>query len=153
MPSHIKGTAIQTYLDWLRAKLPPAQVAAILDRLPEATRVVVLEELLPSGQYSYAVYAELLEATRAAVGEGYERLAFDHGRYAAEALLAEVYRSTVKPGDVERTLQSLARGWRTFFDTGQIVITEEKPGRYVFVIVDGSYHPLHPPISGGYVER
>jgi hypothetical protein len=64
-----------------------------------------------------------------------------------------VYKSTLKAGDVERTLQSLARGWQIFFDTGAIEIAEQKPGRYVFVISDAKYHPLHPPISAGYVKR
>jgi hypothetical protein len=30
---------------------------------------------------------------------------------------------------------------------------EETPGRVVFVIADARYHPLHPPISAGYVQR
>ena len=153
MPSQIKGTAIQTYLDWLRAKLPPPQVAEILAALPGTTRTVVLEQLLPSSQYSYVLYEELLEAGKAVLGDAYDRLAFDHGRYAADALLTGVYRSTLKAGDVERTLQSLARGWRIYFDSGEIQITEEKPGRYVFVILDAMYHPLHPTISAGYVQR
>jgi uncharacterized protein DUF2378 len=153
MPSQIKGTAIQIYLEWLRAKVPAAQVESILERLPEAGRAEVLLRLLPSEQYPYARYAELLEATRAVLGEAYEHLAFDHGRYAAEALIGAVYKQTVKAGDIERTLESLARGWRLYFDTGQILIIEHAPGRYVFAIIDARYHPLHPPISAGYVQR
>jgi hypothetical protein len=68
-------------------------------------------------------------------------------------LLGSVYRLTVKPGNIERTLQSLATGWRVYFDTGEIQITDATPGRFVFLIVDSSYHPLHPPISAGYVQR
>lgn len=153
MPSSIKGTGIQVYLDWLMARVEPAQVAAIQARLPSPSRLTVLENLLPSVQYPYSVYAELLEASHDVLGSAYERLAFDHGRYAADALLADVYRLTVKPGDVGRTLVHLARGWRFLFDTGQIEITEETAGRYVFRISDPSYHRLHPPISAGYVQR
>jgi hypothetical protein len=153
MPSQLKGTAIQIYLEWLRAELPAPQVEGILARLAPATRTVVLEELLPSVQYPYPLYAELLEATRAVVGADYERLAWRHGAYAADLLLAGVYKSTLKAGDVERTLQSLARGWQIYFDTGEIRIAEQRPGRYVFVISDESYHPLHPAISAGYVKR
>lgn len=153
MPSNVKGTAIQIYLDWLNASFPRPQAQEILGRLAAPTRKAVLEDLLPSVQYPYSFYAELLEASKAVLGRSYDSLALDHGRYAADVLLAGVYRQTVKPGDVERTLQSLARGWRIYFDTGQIEVTHEQPGRYVFVITDASYHPLHPPISAGYVQR
>jgi hypothetical protein len=153
MPSQIKGTAIQIYLDWLRAKVPPEQVEAILARLPAPTRADVLDQLLPSNQYPYVKYAELLEASHSVLGSDYEHLAFDHGRYAAEVLLAGVYRQTIKTGNIERTLQSLARGWKLYFDTGQILIIEQRSGRYVLAIIDSRYHPLHPPISAGYVQR
>jgi len=153
MPSQLKGTAIQSYLDWLKATLPPAQVRAIFARLFEPTRALILDQLLPSVAYAYPLYAEILEATKAEVGDAYERLARDHGRYAADLLLTGVYRLTVKAGNIERTLHALAAGWRVFFDTGELQIADEKPGRFVFLIKDAEYHPLHPPISAGYVQR
>jgi hypothetical protein len=153
MPTQIKGTAIQAYRDWLKATVPPGQYEAILKQLAGPTRKAILENVLPSSHLPYSTYGVILEASKAVLGTEYERLAFEHGRLAAQDLLAGVYRLTLKPGDVERTLKSLAVGWRTFFDTGEILVTEKKPGRQVFVIADPTYHPLHPPISAGYVQH
>jgi hypothetical protein len=153
MPSEMKGTAIQIYLDWLKVRTPEPQVAAILAQLEVPTRAMIVDQLLPSVLYPYSRYAELLVATKAVLGDAYERLAFDHGRYAAEMLLGGVYRLTLKVGNVERTLHALAHGWRVYFDTGVIEIREAQPSRYVFLIKDATYHPLHPPISAGYVQR
>jgi len=153
MPSRIKGTAVKAYLEWLLTKVSSNQVAAILERLAPSTRALALEKVLPSQLYSYQLYADLLEASKAVLADDYERLAWEHGRCAADALLADVYQLTLKAGDVEQTLRSLAIGWRLYFDTGSIQIMEQKPGHYVYVIIDARYHPLHPPISAGYVQR
>ena len=127
-------------------------MAAILGLLSPSTREAALSALA-STQYPYALYGEMLQASQAVLGDAYARLAFEHGRYAADVLLNGVYKTHVKPGDVGRTLQALARAWRIYFDTGQIEITDQTPRHYVFAFEDATYHPLHPPISAGYVQR
>lgn len=152
MPSKIRGTGVLVFTTWLRARLPPARVAAILARLAPST-AAALEGALPSSQVPYALYGELLEATFAELGRDYERQAFDHGRFAADDHLGGVYRSAVREGQVEKTVESMARGWALYFDTGKITVIERAPGRQVFEVHDASYHPLHPPISAGYTQR
>lgn len=153
MPSEIKGTALRICLDWLHASQTPARVETILGRLAPSTRSTVTGRVLSSFQYPYSLYGELLEAIEAEQGEAYPAQAQAHGRYAADVLLETVYRLTVKPGNVPRTLEVLADAWKVLFDTGAIRIHDARPGHCVFAIEDPSYHPLHPWVSAGYVQR
>ena len=153
MPSEIKGTGVKICLDWLRATQTPARVEAILGRLAPATRASVTGRVLPSFSYPYSLYGELLEAIEAEQGAAYSAQALAHGRFAADVLLETVYRLTVKPGNVPRTLEVLADAWKVLFDTGVIRIHEARPGHCRFIIEDPNYHPLHPWVSAGYVQR
>ena len=153
MPSEIKGTGLKILLDWLKASQPPARVEAILVRLAPASRATITGRVLSSFQYPYALYGELLEAIEAELGTSYSAQAFAHGRYAADVLLETVYRLTVKPGNVPRTIEVLADAWKVYFDTGEIRVHDLRAGHCVLAIEDASYHPLHPPVSAGYVQR
>jgi hypothetical protein len=152
VPTGIKGSAVKALLDWLRDS-HPARVAAILQRLPASTRAVLEGRLLPSFQFPYPLYVELLEAMAAEFGPGYTAQALAHGRWAADMLLETIYRLTVKTGNVPRTLELLADSWKVIFDTGEISIDQPTPGRCTMSIVDPTYSPLHAWISAGYTQR
>jgi hypothetical protein len=152
VPSGIKGTAVKALLDWLRES-HPARAGAILHRLTPETRVVLEGRLLPSFQFPYALYVELLEAMSAEFAATYRAQALAHGRWAADMLLETVYRLSVKPGNVPRTLELLADSWKVIFDTGEISIDQPANGRCTLSIVDPTYSPLHTWISAGYTQR
>lgn len=153
MPSRIKGTGIQIFLDWLETVTLAEQRERMFKNLAGQAKELAQGTILASSHYTYDLYVEILKATADYFGDKYDELAQSHGEYAADKLMRGVYRTSLKKGDVVATLRALAFGWRFYFDTGEILLHETKVGHFIFEIIDAHYHALHAPISAGYVKR
>ena len=153
LPSKMKGSGFLIFFEWLDACHSASVKKEIISRLPEKTRCLIVDKLLVSDSYDYKMYADLLEACEKTWGRRYEQLATEHGLFAAQKLLNGIYRLSIKPGQIHKTLDALTLGWRFYFDTGQASVAEKANRRYVIEIHDPFYHPLHPPISAAYVRR
>ena len=153
MPSCIKGTGIKIFLDWLSEILPVEEQAKLFAKLKGEAKELASGTIFASSNYSYNLYGEILESCADYFGDDYAARAESHGAYAADRLMTTIYRCALKAGDVAETLRALAVGWRFYFDTGAINLREVDQGHFVYEINDSHYHPLHPPISAGYLKR
>jgi hypothetical protein len=91
--------------------------------VPEDRRV--LDEVVPVGWYSLALYARLIRAVDQIHGAGDLALVVQLGRYEAERDLTTIQRAFLRMASPAFLLEKSAEYWRRFHDTGTWTITRE----------------------------
>jgi hypothetical protein len=125
----VKGTNMLSAVKALRMARDQAQKL-----LPPSLHRYLEERVLVSSWYPEADLMGLLQ-TLGKLLPGDDPFYY-MGRRTAGEHLAGIYRGHLRPGDLERTLQSASALWRNYHDTGDMTVTLEGPGRAALQLRD-----------------
>lgn len=81
--------------------------------------------IMPGAWYPFDAFVRILAATHLHVGQGKDEAAREMGRAHAAAMLNGPHAAYLHPGDVPKTLASLARIWPNYFNFGSLVFKQE----------------------------
>lgn len=81
--------------------------------------------VMPGAWYPFDAFARVLSVTHQHVGQGKDQAAREMGRAHAAAMLNGPHAAYLHPGDVARTLTSLARIWPNYFNFGALEFTPQ----------------------------
>jgi predicted hydrocarbon binding protein len=109
-------------------------VSVLAQLMPEDRRE--LDEMVPVGWYSLALYARLIRALDQVHGAEDLALVVQLGRFEAERDLTTIQRAFLRMANPAFLLEKSAEYWRRFHDTGQWVIEREGAAR-VRAYLDG----------------
>lgn len=109
-----KGTNVVLLAKTVRAAM---KGGLELDLTPQE-RVMLDERLIISDWYPYERFAMLLRICHEQIMSGSVDNAVQMGEIAGQSLLSGVHASFVRKGDVLRTLKTLPRQWKRYFDFG-----------------------------------
>lgn len=120
--------------------------------LPPALHKYLDERILPSSWYPIADHRLLLQAVANLLGGVSDASWIIMGRGVAQMDLAGIYRPLLRPGDAESSLRMMSAMWKNAFDTGEVKVAVDGPGRVTialhdFPVRDGAICA----ICGGYI--
>ena len=150
----MKGSALASRLLWVRlghgeAGLERLEAAASADLAPALVNGVAMARWYP-----FELFIELIEVIDRLFGAGDLALVRELARFGADANLKTVYRLFYKVGTVRWLLGRAARLWSAHYDTGELIMIDEKPGDSTLEIVGWDEpHRVHCLSVVGWAER
>lgn len=150
----MKGSALASRLLWVRLGHGEAGLEA-LERAASAELAPVLANGVAMARwYPFPLFVELNEVIDRLFGKGDLGLIKELARFGAEANLKTVYRLFYKVGTVRWILGRAARLWGAHYDTGELLVVEDRPGEAVLEIVGfDTPHRVHCLSVAGWCER
>jgi hypothetical protein len=152
--SNVKGSALASRLLWVRLGhgeqgLEQLEASSSAELAPALAGGVVMARWYPFG-----LFVELNEAIDRLFGAGDLGLIKELGRFGADANLKTVYRLFYKVGTVRWILGRASRLWGAHYDSGSLVVVDERPGESVLEIADfATPHRAHCLSVAGWAER
>jgi len=124
MAPNVKGSAVDSRLDFVREIADDAALNRVLDRMSRPHRERIEEGVLASAWVPFELFTELNVAIDAELGEGDLKLVREMGRFSARSNLPTVYRIFLRMGSVHFVLRKASRLWRVHYDSGQLTHEE-----------------------------
>jgi hypothetical protein len=125
----VKGTAVDASLRYVRERFGEAALASVLDALSEPDRAAIGRGVLASSWYPMdALLAFMTEAERQ-LGPRESDLARRMGRASSEYSLKGIYKIFFKVGSPEFIIARAAPVFSSYYDTGEMKVTESVHGR------------------------
>jgi uncharacterized protein (TIGR02265 family) len=122
--------------------------------LNDEDRVFLTQRILPINWYPFDSYKRLFDALAAVVARGHQQMIRQWGRDYASTILQGVYQSTITPGDPFRSLKNYEQRFSSFYDFGELEVTDTGPGTAEVEIrdFDSSWESIYHLIDG-WLER
>ena len=132
--ARVKGTAVQSSLQYVREKFGDASLARIVAALPEGDRRS-LESVLASSWYDVDTFRRFMVETERQLAAQEPDVVRRMGRFSCDQGITTVYRIFFKLGSPEFIIGRAARVFSSYYDTGELRIVESGPGRAVGELV------------------
>ncbi len=140
----MKGSALASRLLWVRLGHGEAGLERLEAAASPALRPVLVNGVAMARWYPFEVFIELIELVDRLFGKGDLGLVRELARFGADANLKTVYRLFYKVGTVRWILGRAARLWGAHYDSGELVVVDDRPGRAVLEIVAfATPHRIH----------
>jgi hypothetical protein len=150
----IKGSAVKSIPDYLK-KYHPEKYATWLDSLPEKSRKIFLEPVLPSNWYSMHDAAIIpTEALGQILFSDSVKGAWQCGRFSAETALTGIYKFFIKAASPFFIIDRASRILSTYYQPSNLLVVE-KGDDYVILHITQFEEPskLIEGRIGGWIER
>ena len=121
MPN-VKGSAITARWAWVRETQGEPGLKRLRGELLPSTKAILEGNVLKSSWYPFEAFVDLTVCIDRLFGRGDLALARELGRYGAEANLKTIYRLFYKLGSVKWIIERAAAVWRTYYDSGYMVV-------------------------------
>jgi hypothetical protein len=126
--ARVKGTAVQSSIQYVREKFGEGPLARIVAALPEADRRT-LESVLASAWYDVELFRRFMVEAARQLGTQQPDVLRRMGRYSCDQGITTVYKIFFKLGSPEFIIGRAARVFSSYYDTGELQILETRPGR------------------------
>jgi hypothetical protein len=151
---NVKGSALASRLLWVRLGHGEAGLEELARAASPALATALTEGVAMARWYPFEVFVELNQVMDRLFGSGDLALVWQLGRFGADANLKTVYRLFYKVGTVRWILGRAARLWGAHYDSGELVLIDDRPGYGKLEIVDfATPHRTHCLSVGGWCER
>jgi uncharacterized protein (TIGR02265 family) len=128
--ARVKGTAVQSSLQYVRERFGDDSLARVVAALPEADRRA-LEGVLVSSWYDVETFRRFMVEAERQLGTQEPDVVRRMGRFSCDQGITTVYRIFFKLGSPEFIIRRAARVFSSYYDTGELRIVESGPGRAV----------------------
>lgn len=146
----VKGSMMMFVVKGVRA----AGVEHFEDLLQDEDRAYLEQRILPINWYPFDNYKRLFDSLVAVVARGNIQTVRQWGRDYGSTILEGVYRSVVIPGNPHRSLKNYEQRFGSFYDFGELEVTEIGPGAADLEIrgFDAAWESIYEMICG-WLER
>ncbi len=151
----VKGTAVSASVTYLKQRLGEERFAQIVSQMPAAEAGVIRGTVLPSQWYEFSLLLELMKRAEPHLQSASGRsLAWEMGRYSAEAGLKTVYKIFFKVADPGYIIKKASHVFSNYYDSGAMEVVDSGP-KHAVLRLTGFNQPC-PPFCDrllGWMER
>jgi hypothetical protein len=126
--ARVKGTALKSTIEFLKSHMGDGPFQGLLRGLTPEEVALVSSPVLMSGWYEFSFLKKLMK-----LGEGHVKLqagrslAWELGRYSAEAALSGIYKLFFKVTDVGFIVKKASYLFPTLYDSGTMEVVDLQP--------------------------
>lgn len=130
-----KGTALRSTVEFLRKHLGEDGFGALIEGMAPAEQEILKAPVLLSSWYEFSLLRKLMQRAEGKISLPPGRtLAWELGRFSAEATLSSIYKLFFKVTDVSYIIKKAAYLFPTYYDTGAMEVLENTQGASVIRI-------------------
>ena len=129
--AQVKGTAIVASVRYVRERFGEEALKRVLGPLPQEERLVLEGGILASSWYPMPLFLHFMQEVERQLGAQEPQVIRRMGAASAEYGIKGVYKVFFKLGSPEFIIGRAARVFGSYYDTGQIVVSESRAGRAV----------------------
>jgi hypothetical protein len=126
--ARVKGTALKSTIEFLKSHMGDEPFQSLLKKLTPEEAVVVTSPILMSGWYEFSFLRKLMKLAKGQVKlDSGRSLAWELGRFSAEAALSGIYKLFFKVTDVGFIVKKASYLFPTLYDSGVMEVVDLQP--------------------------